>query len=81
MADAIVTLLQDRPRADRLASAARLYVRDLDWTAIARRYLELVQWDLAPSDGGAGAVGPEAEPLPAGMQHERTRAGGGSRSD
>ena len=55
MADAIVTLIEDRPRAARLASAARLYVRDLDWTAIARRYLELVDWDLAPSIASPGA--------------------------
>ncbi len=55
MADAIVTLIEDRPRAARLASAARLYVRDLDWTAIARRYLELAEWDLAPSTVSPGA--------------------------
>jgi glycosyltransferase involved in cell wall biosynthesis len=79
MADAVVTLLQDRPRAQRLSSAARRYVRDLDWTAIARRYLDLVRWDPEPGPVGAGAAAPQAGLLETGMQQEQTQAEAGHR--
>jgi glycosyltransferase involved in cell wall biosynthesis len=77
MADVVVTLLQDRPRADRLVSAARGCAPNRDWTATARRYLEPVRWDLAPN--AAGAVGSQDETPQAGMQHERPRAGARNR--
>jgi len=72
MADAVITLLRDRARADALASAARLYVRELDWTSIARRYLALVGWDLAPSAVAASAVGPQVESARVYVQNNRT---------
>jgi len=72
MADAVSTLLRDRARADALVSAARLYVRELDWTSIARRYLALVGWDLAPSAVAASAVGPQAKSARVYVQNNRT---------
>ena len=72
IADAVMTLLRDRARAGALASAARLYVRELDWTSIARRYLALVNWESAPGAAAASSVGPQAEPVRAYIRNNRT---------
>jgi len=72
IADAVITLLRDHARAGALASAARLYVRDLDWTSIARRYLTLVGWEPPPCAVAASAVRHQVEPAPACIHNNRT---------
>jgi len=72
IADAVITLLRDRARAAAQASAARLYVRELDWTSIARRYLALVGWEPAPTGVAASAVRPQAEPVRTHVQNDGT---------
>jgi hypothetical protein len=41
MSDAVLMLLGDRRRAEELAAHGRVFVKDLDWRAIARRHLTL----------------------------------------
>ncbi|HEU5108707.1 MAG TPA: glycosyltransferase family 4 protein, partial [Micromonosporaceae bacterium] len=79
LADAVVGLLADPARRDRLRADARAWVRRFDWSAVADELLAVYETVTA----GAGAVAEEEirpwrDRLRRGMESERLRRGGGN---